>query len=180
MLHYRVRWLTKGGCQLGFGWNCPKLNVLGAEPDNKTGIHLCYSNGPDSYQVYDIEFRIFLLSWEYVGGRGYRKYVWNRRTHNNSTRQGRILFWDPTGNMGLAFADSSFLDWVSFLRQRVPSLAVCCSMRWYCRKLKRTQRQPPRACGVVGCSLSPELGVSSYRYIYAAIPCQRCRESIQR
>ena len=30
--------------------------------------------------------------------------------------------WYPPGNMGLAFADVSFLDWVGFLRRRVLKL----------------------------------------------------------
>ena len=38
-------------------------------------------------------------------------------------------------------------------------------MRRHYKKLETTQRQPPRACGVVELSPSPELGVSTYRYL---------------
>ena len=50
--------------------------------------------------------------------------------------------YPPGGNMGRAFADSSFLDWLGFLRRRVLKLGSLLqhqgAVRCHCRKLNNT------------------------------------------
>ena len=63
---------------------------------------------------------------------------------STSAKHPRILLGNPSGNMELASADSSFLEWDDFFRRRVLKLGSLLehqgAVRWhmYCRKLKHT------------------------------------------
>ena len=119
---------------------------MGAETGKQNWPALLFSNGPDSY----IEFRLFLshgVLFQYAGvscelGGRWRdelpQYLISADTQQQYTAPAHPV-WYPPGNMGLAFADSSFLDWVGFLRRRVLKLGSLLlhqgAVHWHCRKL---------------------------------------------
>ena len=137
-----------------------------------------FAYGPDWY----IEFHIFLsygVLCKYAGGSFELGGRWRKETLQYLNATGTPQFTAPThpvlyppGNTRLAVADSSFLDWVSFLRPRVLKLGSPLqhqgATRWPCRKLKniRTTTKSLRCSRLLAITWS-------YRYM----PAYRVRDT---
>ena len=92
-------------------------------------MHFCVSYRPDSY----VKSRLFLSygAWckcagvSFEVGRHWREELPQLYLNSADTQRNTSLthpVWYPPGNMELAFVDSSCLDWVGFLRRRVPKV----------------------------------------------------------
>ena len=150
-------------------------------------MHFCFAYGPDSY----IEFRLFLaygVLCQYAGvcfglGGHWREEL-PQYANSADTQQYRYTApthpdCDSPGNMGLAFADTSFLDWVGFLRRKVLKLSSLLqhqgAARWRRKKLKHTRTtaksMPCSRLFAITRTWSLQLP------LYAGGPCQKYRES---
>ena len=109
-----------------------------------------------------------VLGWEDIGGRSYLN-MRIRRTHSSTgTQHPRIQIVTRRVTWGLLSQTRASWTGLASFDERSSSSAVCFSIkeqRVGVAKSSSTQGQPPRACRVVGCSPSPEPGVSSYRYM---------------
>ena len=151
-----------------------KLNLMGAETGKQKWHALLFFVWPRfvyfvfSYlTVFCVCMPGFRMSWEDVGGRSYRN-IRIRRTHS-STRHPRILFGTCRVTWGLLSQTRASWTGLASFDQGSSSLAACYSIKEQCvgiaESSKHNDNRQEQACGVVGCSPSPELEVCSYRYI---------------
>ena len=101
--------------------------------------------------------------------------------HIATVRSTHASYLVPSEKHGACFLSQTRASWIGLasFEEGSSSLAVCCSMEEQCVGIAEAQahndNQPPiiacmHACGAVGCSPSPELGVSGYTAI--------CRDTV--